>query len=380
VFGGNRPSNLAALLGLGPASGEPAERWDALDRFARDLPRCQGPVARTARFLRAAQAALGADLVYCCSSTGAGPVEVARVDGAIQATPPGWCQALVRHALAEAPGTESQLLRSHWSPPARLGCPSPCSLAMVRLSKSRSIWAVALGPPRQFGPADMTLLVLARHLLANAHRHAQMQGQLRDMIVGLVQGVTTGIDARDHYTAGHSARVARIAARLGEQMGLSAADVGDLHLAGLLHDIGTVGTKDGALQKPGPLTPEEMAQVKEHPILGAAMVAQITPIAHLAPIVRGHHERCDGQGYPDGLAGEDVPLLARVLAVADGCDALMADRPYRAALGPAQIDATLMAGAGSQWDQRIVRHLLACRDDVYALGQPGPARAREEVC
>ncbi len=355
----------------GPVSAG-AEHWGALDHFARDLARCPGPAAATRRFLQAARAILGADLVYGCSLSDDGPVEVAGVSA-----PPPWCRAVARAAVAAAPGTRSQLLRPRWEAPRGLGCPSPCSLAMVRLSRSRSAWAVALrfDVTTGFRPPDMAQLVLARQMLASAHQHYQTQGQLRDVVLGLIQGVITAVDARDHYFVGHSERVARIAVRLGEQMGLPAADLGDLYLVGLLHDLGRVGMRDATLDKPGPLTPDEMAHVRDHPALSAAIVSRVAAIAHLVPLVRAHHERWDGKGYPDGLAGEAIPLLARVLAVADGFDALLADRPYRAALPPPQVEATLRAGAGSQWDERIVRDLLTCRDDVAALAPcPGPQR------
>jgi HD-GYP domain-containing protein (c-di-GMP phosphodiesterase class II) len=218
----------------------------------------------------------------------------------------------------------------------------------------------------------MTLLTLARQLLVNTWQQQQTQGQLRHTVVGLVHAFTTEIDGRDPYTAGHGERVARIAFRLGEQMGLSPADLGDLYLAGLLHDVGKIGTEETTWQKPGPLTTEEMACIREHSAIGAGIVSRVAPIAHLAPLVRGHHERYDGHGYPDGLAGERIPVLARVLALADSCEAMLADRPYRPALCPQQIEVVLADGADGQWDGQIVRRLLACWDDVCLLARTGP--------
>ena len=119
-------------------------------------------------------------------------------------------------------------------------------------------------------------------------------------------------------------------------MGMPAAVQSDLYLAGLLHDIGKIGIRDDVLQKPSQLTPEEFAHIQEHPVIGDRLLSNIKALEHLRPGVRNHHERWDGGGYPDGLAGEDIPLLARVLAVADSCDAMMHLRPYRTAMPAAR--------------------------------------------
>ena len=149
---------------------------------------------------------------------------------------------------------------------------------------------------------------------------------------GIVQCLSTAIDAKDPYTCGHSERVARIAVRLGEVMNLSRGEISDLYLAGLLHDVGKIGIRDEVLCKPGPLTAEEEEHIREHPIIGERIISNVTRLAYLRPGVRGHHERFDGGGYPDGLAGEAIPPIARILAVADSCDAMMSARRYRPAL------------------------------------------------
>src|SRR5207253_10543070 len=141
-------------------------------------------------------------------------------------------------------------------------------------------------------------------------------------------------------------RVARIAVRLGKQMGLGQRPLSDLYLAGLLHDIGKIGTPDAVLLKPGKLTPEETETMREHILIGDRIVADVKPFGHLRAGVRNHHEQFDGKGYPDGLAGRDIPLLARLLAVADSCDAMLSPRRYRAALPPPLIDATFQQFAG----------------------------------
>ena len=154
-------------------------------------------------------------------------------------------------------------------------------------------------------------------------------------------------------------------------MKLSRGEISDLYLAGLLHDVGKIGIRDEVLCKPGPLTPEEYAHIREHPVIGERIIANVTRLAYLRPGVRGHHERFDGKGYPDGLAGEAIPLMARILAVADSCDAMMSARRYRPALSPARIEAIFREGAGTQWDPRIVEYFFACRHDLYAVCQRG---------
>src|SRR5439155_8767642 len=151
------------------------------------------------------------------------------------------------------------------------------------------------------------------------------------------------------------------------QLDMPQAVQSDLYLAGLLHDVGKIGIRDDVLQKPGRLTAEETAHIQEHPVIGDRLVCHIKPLQHLRPGVRNHHERWDGRGYPDGLAGEDIPLQARILAVADSCDAMMSARPYRSALPPVRIDAIMLEGAGSQWDPRVVEAFLACRHELYAI-------------
>jgi len=189
--------------------------------------------------------------------------------------------------------------------------------------------------------------------------------------------------ARDPYTWGHSERVARMAVRLAHEMGLSESDISDLYLGGLLHDIGKIGVRDDVLRKPGPLTEEERAMIEKHTVIGDAILSHVGQLTHLRPIVRNHHERWDGRGYPDRLRGEHIPLAARILAVADGCDAMLSDRPYRKGMAPERIDQIVREGAGSHWDPDVVAMFFACRDDIYSVHQQGVgdsvARALDQV-
>jgi HD-GYP domain-containing protein (c-di-GMP phosphodiesterase class II) len=186
-----------------------------------------------------------------------------------------------------------------------------------------------------------------------------------------VRRLVAQIKAHDPDTWRHSERVARIAAMLGERMGLSRSILSDLYVAGLLHDIGKLGLPDEILQKQGALTEAEFDRVKQHPGLGEALLSQFGALGHLRPIVRHHHERFDGRGYPDRLAGAEIPFLARILALADAFDAMNSDRPYRKACPREQLDERVALGAGKAWDPYVVSVFLGCRDEIYALGH-GP--------
>src|SRR5207245_11203562 len=128
----------------------------------------------------------------------------------------------------------------------------------------------------------------------------------------------------------------------------------DIYLAGLLHDVGKIGIKDAILGKPGALTPEEFEHIKQHVTIGYKILSDLRPIRNLLPGVLYHHERYDGTGYPDGLAGEASPLLARILAVADGYDAMSHPRPYRDAMPYRRVEEILSEGAGIQWEKKVV--------------------------
>lgn len=176
------------------------------------------------------------------------------------------------------------------------------------------------------------------------------------------------IDARDPYTARHSEKVAAYAVGLAQALGLSPAACERIRLAGLLHDVGKLALERSILQKPGSLSDDEMRQVREHPALSAHIMGGVAHFAAFLPGARHHHERYDGRGYPDQLAGTEIPLDARVLAVADAYEAMTSDRSYRAALTPGEAIKRLEAGAGSQFDPRCVEAFVilqgAPMDDV----------------
>ena len=156
--------------------------------------------------------------------------------------------------------------------------------------------------------------------------------QLQRGIYQALLGLANALEAKDVYTRGHSERVGAGSRRLAQVVGLPAADVEVAARAGLLHDIGKIGIPEGLLRKPGPLTPDEWILMRRHPVIGAQIVAPFEFFTAGAIVIRHHHERVDGSGYPDGLKGDAIPLGARIVAVADVYDALTSDRSYRPAL------------------------------------------------
>jgi putative nucleotidyltransferase with HDIG domain len=179
------------------------------------------------------------------------------------------------------------------------------------------------------------------------------------------------LDARDRYTAGHSAAVAVYSRDIAARMGLSPDDQELAHLCGLVHDIGKVGLQPGLLEKTGALTLEERRQMEEHTAIGERILAKVPSYAEIAQIVRHHHERVDGHGYPDGLVGDEIPLLSRIITVADAYNAMTSDRPYRDAMPSRVARLRLAQAVESQFDTSVVaafEAILAGADESYRAG------------
>jgi putative two-component system response regulator len=180
----------------------------------------------------------------------------------------------------------------------------------------------------------------------------------------VINALAEAVDAKDSYTELHTQRVAAMARLLGSRLGLSEDDLGDLYRGALIHDIGKIGVPDAILLKPGPLTPEEEVIMRSHTVIGERIVRPLRSGTSLVKVVRHHHERIDGDGYPDRLRGENIPIAARIVAVCDAHDAMISDRPYRPRLTEQEALATLRAGAGTQWDAAVIDLLLAEIADV----------------
>jgi putative nucleotidyltransferase with HDIG domain len=193
-----------------------------------------------------------------------------------------------------------------------------------------------------------------------------LYSQLQRGIYQSLLGLANALEAKDVYTRGHSERVGAASRELALRIGMSTAEADVVARAGLLHDIGKIGIPEGLLRKPGPLTAEEWSVMRRHPVIGAQIVSPFEFFTAGALVIRHHHERFDGRGYPDGLTGTSIPLGARIVAVADVYDALTSDRPYRAAMSTKAALAELRAQAGRGLDGEPVQMFVESMPDDAA--------------
>lgn len=170
----------------------------------------------------------------------------------------------------------------------------------------------------------------------------------------VVDALAAAVDAKDSYTCGHSERVAEISLAIAKEMNLSHEEQYLIHIGAHLHDVGKIGIPDAVISKPGRLTNEEFTLIKEHPIIGYHIVSKVKILQTVSLIVRHHHERIDGGGYPDGLAGETIPLGARIVAVADAFDAMTTTRTYKASMSIPEALQELINCSGTQFDRDVV--------------------------
>jgi putative nucleotidyltransferase with HDIG domain len=219
--------------------------------------------------------------------------------------------------------------------------------------------------------AAQRLFLLYREQRELAQDLLDVNGRLERANMSFATALVATLDARDRYTAGHSTAVAIYARDIAARMGLSKAEQDLVHLCGLVHDIGKIGLPAGLLEKPGPLTLEERRLMEEHPVIGEQILANVEDYAEIARIVRHHHERVDGHGYPDGLTESEIPLLSRIVAVADAYNAMTSRRPYRDAM-PSQVARLRLAQAvESQFDTTVVaafEAILAGASESYRGG------------
>lgn len=224
-----------------------------------------------------------------------------------------------------------------------------------------TLCAASHEPDPTLAERDVRFLHVLAELLSgqlSAQREQAEDRRAEAELIG-VSALLAALEARDHYTGEHSHAVVRLSRAVAERLGLSAQTIAEVEQVALLHDLGKVGIPDTVLQKPGPLTEGEWALMREHPAIGARIVASIGSISHLASAVRAEHERFDGRGYPDGLAGEQIPVAARITLACDAFHAMTSDRPYRRAMAWDAALEELCTAAGSQFDPAVVEALLA---------------------
>lgn len=272
-------------------------------------------------------------------------------------------------------------LRGHGSPLAVVREMGPLSLTALPVYvpgvallafgyQSVSPWVLPLFLAPALAAQRSFVLYQAERRLASDL--AEVNKHLEQVNLSFAKTLVATLDARDRYTAGHSGAVAIYARDIAERMGLSPEHVRLAHVCGLVHDIGKIGLPPGLLEKPGALTLEERRQMEEHSVIAERILTNVDDYAEIAKIVRHHHERVDGQGYPDGLVADAIPLLSRILAVADAYNAMTSDRPYRDAM-PSQVARLRLAQAvESQFDTSVVaafEAILAGAEEEYRAGQ-----------
>jgi putative nucleotidyltransferase with HDIG domain len=235
---------------------------------------------------------------------------------------------------------------------------------------------------REISPWSLPLFLVPAIAAQNLYRLYQDQRRLAQDLgivnqrleranLSFATALVATLDARDRYTAGHSAAVAIYARDIAARLGLSEDEKQLAHLCGLVHDIGKIGLPPGLLEKPGPLTLDERRQMQEHSAIGERILAKVEDYAEIARIVRHHHERIDGMGYPDGIAGEEIPLISRIIAVADAYNAMTSDRPYRDAMASRVARMRVAQSVEGQFDTAVVaafEAILAGASEAYRSG------------
>lgn len=208
-----------------------------------------------------------------------------------------------------------------------------------------------------FSDEDMELLRSLGALISVAVSSARMEERRRTTFLLTLESLATALEARDEYTRGHSQRVCEVSLMIGEQLGVGPDAMEELRVGTILHDIGKIGVPDAILNKRSRLTDEEFATMKSHPVIGYEICKPLMLSEGVLMIIRNHHEKLDGSGYPDGLKGGELPLSLRIVCVADAFDAMSSRRPYRSVMETSSVLAELSKGAGTQFDPVVVEHL-----------------------
>ena len=269
--------------------------------------------------------------------------------------PPGKVHRLAEELMIILAKRKSPLLVNHLAKDKTLGwlAEHATQLLAVPLMRQEQVLGCLFGIDKQngeFDTVDSKLLNSIANESAIYLENAMLFEDVRGLMMGLLHSLTSAVDAKDAYTCGHSERVALLSRSLALEAGLTEQQVERIYMAGLLHDVGKIGVPEAVLQKTGKLTDEEFAQIKKHPEIGARILRDIKQVEDIIPGVMHHHERYDGKGYPAGLSGENIPLMGRIICLADCFDAMTSSRTYRKAL-PLEVALTeIRRCSGTQFD------------------------------
>jgi len=240
------------------------------------------------------------------------------------------------------PGTMPDAISEVMIAPVISGDVLVCALVLLRPQ-----------PSPKFRASEMMLIESLTTFCGDLIRSHRLVRELREMSMAMVRALVNAVDQKDEYTSGHSLRVAYYATTLGQRLGLGEVDLQMLHWASLLHDVGKIGIRDNVLKKEGKLTPEEFGHIKEHPVRSHKVVQEVPQLLQALDGILHHHERYDGSGYPSGLKGEQIPLQARIIQIADVFDALTSNRSYRKAFDWQRALDILQEEAGKTVDPRL---------------------------
>ena len=256
------------------------------------------------------------------------------------------------------------------------------ALCVPLISSEGTLGAITVGsrdPRHRFTSDDVRLLATIANHVTIAIGNIELFSSLQDAYLATVRALAAAVDAKDPYTRGHSDRVAQFALMIADSVELSFEQKTALEMAAYLHDIGKIGISEEILLKPGKLSDEEMGQMRHHPLIGANILKPIAFPWPIAPVVRHHHEHFDGRGYPAGLKGEEIPLLARVLTVADAYEAMVSDRPYRRGRSDEDAVLELRRCSGTHFDPRVVDAFIRALDESATATQQLVRPPKEEL-
>jgi putative nucleotidyltransferase with HDIG domain len=241
---------------------------------------------------------------------------------------------------------------------AREGFKSLIAVPLASGGRDMGILTVYLGERSSVSTEILAIVSMVASVTAAAIEHSDLVRRIEKNYFCTVEALTAAIEAKDPYTRGHSKRVTQFAIMLAERFGVSDMDIRNLQYGATLHDIGKIGVRGHILNKKGRLTREEYEIIKQHPIIGERIIERVDFLQGSRPVVRSHHERFDGTGYPDGLRDQEIPFLARIAAVVDFFDALTSDRPYRQAYSVEDTNLMIREGIGREFDPTVAREFL----------------------
>ena len=344
--------------------------WDLRPAQIEAEPYKKWAVYTSSRSLIAALTSLAAGALYSLGGDGLGAIAVATFAGAIvaQTLDVAFASLTIR---VRGRGRFRDSVRTI-APVVFAAVPlyAPVVVLLALAYQELSPWTLLLFFAPGLAAQRFFSLYQDQRLLAEGLEGANRR--LERANLSFASALVATLDARDRYTAGHSAAVAIYSRDIAAKLGLSTAEQQNVHLAGLVHDIGKIGLPPGLLEKAGPLTLEERRVMQTHSEIGERILSRVDDYEDIAVVVRHHHERIDGNGYPDGRQAEAIPLLSRIIAVADAYNAMTSDRPYREAM-PSQVARMRLAQAvGTQFDVTVVaafEAVLATADEDYRLGR-----------